>query len=140
MRGSVGSRVSVLRAALVFLLLSLLAGAAWLLREAGPRGLPLPGCAFHQLTGLDCPGCGMTRAAHAALNGEFAAAFRFNSVGIILLPLALLGLSFEAAAWIRRDPAGPRFRVGIRGAKTIVWVVIVFWVVRNTPWWPWPID
>lgn len=34
------------------------------------------GCPFQRLTGVDCPGCGMTRAVLLALQGRFADALR----------------------------------------------------------------
>lgn len=37
-----------------------------------------PQCAFKQATGLDCPGCGTTRALHALLHGRVVEAFLFN--------------------------------------------------------------
>lgn len=33
-------------------------------------------CPFHQVSGLSCPGCGLSRAGHSLLKGEFAAMFR----------------------------------------------------------------
>lgn len=114
--------------------------AALQLRERGPGGLPwLPPCPFHQSTGLACPGCGMTRATYALLHGKLADALRLNPLGIVLLPVALVGLSLEAVAQARRTPAGPRLRVGARGAWIIAASVLVFWLVRNLPFWPWPL-
>ena len=37
-----------------------------------------PRCVFKASTGLDCPGCGLTRASHAVLHGRFADAWRLN--------------------------------------------------------------
>ena len=37
-----------------------LVAAALVLREHGPAGW-LPACTFHEITGLHCPGCGLTR-------------------------------------------------------------------------------
>ena len=114
-----------------------LAGAAILLREAGPNGLAwFPGCTFHRLTGLNCPGCGMTRAAHATLHGRLGEAFRFNPVGMILLPLACVGVGLETLGWVRGKPLLFRLNVGATGAWLIVWIVLAFWVLRNLPWWP----
>ncbi len=114
-----------------------LGGGAFLLRENGPAGVPwLPGCVFHRLTGLNCPGCGMTRAAHATLHGRFAEAFRFNPVGMVLLPVAGLGMAVEIAGWVRGRPLPCRLRVGAKGAWALVGLIVGFWILRNIPCWP----
>ncbi len=111
--------------------------AALQLYQRGPFGQSwLPGCLFHHLTGLNCPGCGMTRAAHATLHGRFGEAFRFNPLGMVLLPLACVGVGIETLGWIRRKPLPCRLSVGAVGAWGIVWLVIGFWILRNLPWWP----
>lgn len=115
----------------------ILAGAAYLLRQNGPNGLPwLPVCMFHQLTGLHCPGCGMTRAAHAALHGNVGEAFRYNPVGMVLLPLAALGVGIQLIGWARGRPLPFRLHVGAKGGWSIVALLIVFWILRNIPQWP----
>jgi len=114
-----------------------LAWAAVLLRERGPGGLPfLPGCLFRKWTGLSCPGCGMTRASHAFLNGEIAAAFQFNPLGMVLLPLAMLGIALELIGWVRGKPPAYRLNFGVRGTWAIVVAVFAYWILRNLPWWP----
>src|SRR6476660_9684854 len=50
-------------------------------------GLPWPRCAFHDLTGLPCLTCGMTRSAIQFFHGNFLAALRWN-------PLIFAGLCF----------------------------------------------
>ena len=52
-------------------------------------------CVFKEITGLDCPGCGMTRAVLAMLDGDFYQAFRFNMLVFVLAPIYLLYLYFE---------------------------------------------
>lgn len=60
--------------------------------------LHLPGlpCLFHEMTGLPCPGCGMTRAIVALLHGDLAQAFTHHPLGVpvaaIWLLLAVAGL------------------------------------------------
>ena len=92
--------------------------AVWLFqRGPGLDGLT-PGCMFRNVTGLHCPGCGMTRATHALMHGDVATAFRFNPVGFVLFPVALAATGLEAIAW------------------ALVVILIGFWILRNLPWWP----
>lgn len=72
------------------LLLVLAAGMLWfpqLLSEL--VGSMSPGCTFRRLTGLECPGCGGTRALRALISGEPWAALRFNPFIIVTLPILL---------------------------------------------------
>jgi len=63
-----------------------------------PAGLQL--CAFHWLTGLDCPLCGLTRGLCAIAKGHWAEAIRLNA----LTPLALVMLLalFWRGQWTSR--------------------------------------
>src|SRR5580698_9026501 len=47
-----------------------------------------PVCQFHRLTGLNCPGCGATRALYALLHGNFSTALRDNALFVIGLVAA----------------------------------------------------
>lgn len=38
----------------------------------------MPKCPFKLITGLSCPGCGIQRAVHAILHGEFAEGIKYN--------------------------------------------------------------
>jgi hypothetical protein len=107
-----------------------LAGAAYALRETGGAGW-MPGCIFRKVTGLDCPGCGMTRASYAMLHGRIGDAFAFNPVGMILLPLALIALGIEVLGWVMGRPMPFRIRSGRWGAAIFAAILIVWWVVRN---------
>ena len=49
-----------------------------------------PRCPMFALTGLQCPGCGTTRALHALLHGDVAAAFAFNPFTMVLLALGVI--------------------------------------------------
>jgi hypothetical protein len=127
------------RLAVVLGILGVLGWGAWQLRESGPGAVPyLPGCYFRKVTGLDCPGCGMTRGMSAALNGRFGQALALNPLGMILLPLALIGLAPEVYNWTVKRPIAWRLRLGRKVTWAIVVAVFAFWVLRNTPWWPLP--
>jgi uncharacterized protein YjeT (DUF2065 family) len=57
--------------------------------------LHLPGweCAFFRVTGLPCPGCGLTRACLLLLRGEVQTSIRFHAFApIFVLFIAILGI------------------------------------------------
>lgn len=118
------------RALFVSLGVLVLTVAAVALRETGGAGW-MPGCQFRRWTGFECAGCGMTRAGHAALNGEFRKAFAFNPVGMVLLPLAMIGYGLEVIGWVRGRPLPVRFHLGRWGATTIAVILVGWWVLRN---------
>jgi hypothetical protein len=62
-----------------------------------------PGCPFHELTGLLCPGCGGTRAIAALLHGHSAEAWGLNALVVMLVPAALgyVALSCARGRWLR---------------------------------------
>lgn len=115
---------------MVILILLILVVAAYALRETAGAGW-MPGCFFRKLTSLECPGCGMTRATYAVLHGRFMEAFRLNPVGMILFPLAMIGLSFEVVGWVRGKDDFFRLSVGKWGAIVIAAILIIWGIVRN---------
>lgn len=55
-----------------------------------PKGWIMDGhavCIFHNLTGRDCYGCGMTRALFSLLHFDPAAAWEYNRLAVIVAPL-----------------------------------------------------
>jgi hypothetical protein len=52
------------------------------------------GCPFRLITGIPCPGCGMTHAFLAAFRGDFADAFRWHP----LFPLVMLMMAGYAVS------------------------------------------
>lgn len=102
--------------------------------EATIRGMS-PGCYFHRITGLHCAGCGGTRAFFAFLKGNLALSWRMN-------PLFLIGLvagAFYLAAAFLEKKTGRRpawTRISAKAGWTILALILVFWVVRNIPQWP----
>jgi hypothetical protein len=61
----------------------------------GPGSLPkVELCLFHAATGLQCPGCGLTRAFCAISHGQFSLAWGLNPVSFHIYALAVLGLAY----------------------------------------------
>jgi Protein of unknown function (DUF2752) len=46
-------------------------------------------CLFKNITGHECYGCGMTRAIISAIHLQFANAFQYNKLFLIVLPLLI---------------------------------------------------
>jgi hypothetical protein len=90
-----------------------------------------PVCQFHQLTGLNCPGCGGTRAVYQLLHGHVLWAIQDNALAV--LALAVLA---GRAVWVgvKRYQCRP---VGPFLPSEFFWpllvVAIVFTVLRNLP-------
>lgn len=93
-----------------------------------------PKCPFRTLTGYKCPGCGSQRAIHDILQGNIFAAFQQNMLLIISIPYLLLGFAFDL--YRSTNPLYLRWRKRLYGTKAIYFVlaiIIVFWILRNTP-------
>ena len=71
-------------------------------------GLPWPHCTFHDLTGLPCVTCGMTRSAIQFFHGHFLAALKWNP----LVFAALCAVSiFNIYAFVVLVSGTPRLRI-----------------------------
>lgn len=89
-----------------------------------------PVCQFHRLTGLNCPGCGMTRALHALLHGELLTALRDNAFFVLTLA-ALAGRGVWLGAKKCRGRPGEFFP--LKFLWPLLPVAFVFTVLRNLP-------
>ncbi len=78
----------------------------------------------------------MTRAAYATLHGRLDEAFRFNPVGMVLLPVASVGVGLQVLGWVRGRALPIRFGIGRYGAWVLMGVIVGFWILRNIPTWP----
>jgi hypothetical protein len=88
-----------------------------------------PVCLFHELTGLNCPGCGATRALFALLHGHFLRALHDNALFIFsLVAFAVWSAPF---VWrkLRNQPASLDFPPKL--FLTFLAVAIGFAVLRN---------
>jgi hypothetical protein len=93
-------------------------------------GLPWPRCVLHELTGLPCITCGMTRSAIQFFHGHFLAAFQWNP----LVFAALCGLTiFNAYAFIVLATRAPRLRIALwtRADKKYARIIVIAALALN---------
>ncbi len=124
------------RRATALLFLLGIASALGLLFLFDPEdGRLYPPCPFHALTGLECPGCGSTRAAHQMLHGNLVNALKLNPLLPAYAPLAGYALASALLLALRGRPL-PELRV----RSSVVWLllgtIVAFWIFRNTPLYP----
>src|SRR6266446_10506421 len=77
-------------------------------------GLPWPRCVFHELTGLPCVTCGMTRCAIQFFRGHFFAALKWNPLVFAFLCDVI---AYDLYAFATLAMRGPRLRIAFRQAE-----------------------
>ena len=94
-----------------------------------------PRCLFNSLTGYYCPGCGSQRAIHSLLHLDFAGVISYN---FLFLPALLLIIYHYLHPLFNRI-----FHWNLPNVfylKNTPWiilgVVILFWILRNLPFYP----
>ena len=106
---------------------------AVLLHVADPsEATSFPGCPFHALTGLYCPGCGTLRCLHALLHADLRSALDYNLLTVLLVPMLLVAWLSVGLTGIRGHPPRalsiPRWTGGAFGVA-----FGLFWILRNVP-------
>ena len=119
-----------------------LIGAALVLGPAGSSdqaggGVTLAGhhlpevCAFKRVTGLPCPGCGLTRSWVAAVHGDLAASLAFHRLGWLVLLYVVLQALRHGAWLVFVQPRETVERVGRwldRGIIPLFALLLIAWV------------
>lgn len=119
-------RLRRLRAAGLFALAMI---AAWIYEPWSRSGPPL--CLVRLITGVPCPGCGMTRSVCAASHGHWSDALAFHWLGPLALAVMAGGLLvalFEASSGRRLDLAHRCVE-----SRSVAWTIAVVLLVR----WGW---
>ena len=88
-----------------------------------------PRCPSKLITGLDCPGCGTQRALHAALNGDFAAAFHHNAILFLAIPFLILYVT--SSLFKTHLPLLYTATHSTLAAILSLIILIAWWIIRN---------
>lgn len=94
-----------------------------------------PLCPLYTITGLACPGCGLTRGFHALFHGDVITAIDFNAlipVWAVIFVWVLISLTLLAirGRGLPMWPTNPKFM------WAFLVVLVTFGVLRNIPLWP----
>jgi hypothetical protein len=94
-----------------------------------------PGCTFHALTGLNCPGCGTLRALHQLTHGHLKAALHLNPLAVLAIPF----LGYMLLSELLNQTTGKRLPHVFK-SRVWIWIlvgiIIAFWILRNIPAFP----
>lgn len=91
-------------------------------------GLSIP-CFFYKITGLKCPGCGITRMFMKALRFDFAGALASNAVLFFMLPI--FGVLFTIKVIFLPRWLENRSRIFNGIIWTSIVILLIFAVIRN---------
>jgi len=115
----------------IFFLIGACIPLAWL--TSGPSL-----CPFKLLTGLPCPGCGMTRSVVALLHGDAVTSAYYHPLGVpMVMALVVLAVLDARLWWRSSEPGKPRLPASwllervmatpapwvAIGALTLVWLI-----------------
>lgn len=110
---------------------------SFLMRSDGPTDVYLPGfefampatCTSQQLTGVDCPGCGLTRSFIAISHGQWGRAWSFNAAGFVVYAFCAIQIPWHGIQIVRLR----RGRLPITTAW-VYWVPMIMVVALVTHW------
>jgi len=87
-------------------------------------------CPFHELTGYQCPGCGLQHSVRAVLHGNVKEAFAFNPLFPFLLTLFGYVVASTLAKEVFRKPLpSPSIPTPLLVLATCS--LFAFWIARN---------
>lgn len=111
---------------------------SFLMSSEGERSVFFPGfqspvpqtCAAQRLFGIDCPGCGMTRAFISISSGQFARAWSFNPASFIVYLFVAVQLPWNAIQiWRLKNQRRPLVTpLAYMAPVAMVVVMVVHWI------------
>ncbi|HQX55291.1 MAG TPA: DUF2752 domain-containing protein [Pyrinomonadaceae bacterium] len=95
----------------------------------------LPICPLFSVTGIACPGCGLTRGFHALFHGDIISAIDFN----LLVPVWAVIFAYVVLSLSLLSIRGRGLRMWVTDPK-FLWgfliVLVIFGILRNIPVYP----
>lgn len=101
--------------------------------DPGAANSRFPPCVFRTMTGLWCPGCGLTRGMHQLFNGHIGSALHYN----LFIPLLIVAAGLGWWSWLRTSWGREPLSVPAPLVRGLAWVMpialIAYGVLRNIP-------
>ena len=88
-------------------------------------------CIFRQITGLKCPGCGITRCLFALLKLQIKKAFYYNPLVFILLPFITIYFIYESYLYIYDKKDKILIKIPMIFDILLLAITIIFGILRN---------
>ena len=88
-------------------------------------------CIFHELTGWDCPGCGITRCLFNLINFRIKDAFMVNPLVFIYLPFIISYFLYKSYLYIYDKKDKILVKIPDYIIYTILIITIVYGILRN---------
>lgn len=86
-------------------------------------------CMLYKLTGIKCPGCGMTRSVHYLVNGNLEQAIWYNLMLIPIIILVIYALYRYIRYLIKDEEIINKTLENM--LKVFLAILLIFWVTRN---------
>ena len=103
--------------------------------KVGPWTLPSV-CTFRQITGIPCPGCGLTRSIVAGVHGDWSASYAYHRLGLVVVLYLAAQMTYRLT-WLAFEP----FRAAVvRVGRIIDWALIPLMVLLFLNWIPTLVD
>ncbi len=89
-------------------------------------------CIFKKITGLYCPGCGITRCFLSLLKLDYYSAFRYNMLVFLLLPFLIFYVLYNIYLYITNEEDKIIKKISKKVWYALLIVTILFGILRNT--------
>ncbi|MFV0250411.1 MAG: DUF2752 domain-containing protein [Bacilli bacterium] len=91
-------------------------------------------CIFHIITGLYCPGCGMTRCVLSIIHGNFYQAFRYNPLGFIALFILFIYFIYFLICKITQNKM---LKIPKYIEYLLLVIILIYSIIRNLECFDW---
>jgi len=94
------------------------------------RGIP---CIFHELTGLDCPGCGFSRMTFYLYRLDFYRALRMNPFMFAVFPFTVVFVAYSMYCYVVDKPNKLQQKIPKGVYYALAVICVLFGILRNIP-------